>query len=389
MTRVPIEPELNPWARRLEERRASGARLIDLTDANPCRAGLSPSASELAAALEGIGLGEYEPDPRGDPEARRAVARFLGAGRGLAIPADDLWLTASTSEAYAHLFRLLVEPGGAVAVPVPSYPLFEPLARLEGIEVVPYRLAYDGRWHLDDDSFERAVATDRVRAVIVVQPNHPTGSCLASEEIDRVEAICERRGLPIVSDEVFGDAPRPGRKRPLPSFLGRGRVPSFVLGGLSKSCGLPQWKVSWIVLQGPAREQQSARNGLDWIGDLFLSVSAPAQLALPRLLDGAPAFGERLEARLSESLAALDALSRRRPEAEVLAADGGWSAVLRLPAKRSGEEWALELLERDGVVHPGHFYDMEGEAYLIVSLIPGAPDRVQGIDRLETLLAAG
>jgi hypothetical protein len=293
-------------------------------------------------------------------------------------------LTASTSEAYAHLFRMLAGPGESVLVPTPSYPLFEPLAQLEGVKLAPYRLAYDGVWHLDRGSVEEALASaaGSTRALVVVQPNHPTGSCFTVEEIELIESACERHGMAIISDEVFGDFAWPPSTARLPSFIGRDRVPTFVLSGLSKVCGMPQIKLGWIAVGGPGAEREQALKGLEWIADLFLSVSTPAQLAVARLLETRPAFQARVRERLGLNLERLAALTRQRPEVTQLRGEGGWVAILRLPARRSGEEWALDLLRRDVVVHPGHFYDIPGEAHLVVSLIVEPARFDEGLARL-------
>jgi aspartate/methionine/tyrosine aminotransferase len=381
--RLPSERTPNAWTRALESRRGTGGRLLDLTESNPTRVGLAGADAAALAALAAPGGTRYEPDPRGLPVARAAIARDYAA-RGTPVPAEHLVLTASTSEAYAHLFRMLADPGETVLVPTPSYPLFEPLAQLEAVKLAPYRLAYDGAWHLDRGSVEAAIASaaTAVRALIVVQPNHPTGSCLSADEIAFVEALCERHRMAIISDEVFGDFAWPPATAPLPGFIGRDRVPSFVLSGLSKVCGMPQLKLGWIVAGGPDREREQALLGLEWIADLFLSVSTPAQLALPRLLEARPAFQSRVLERLATNLQRLAAFTRRHHEVTRLPGEGGWVAILKLPARRSGEEWALDLLRRDVVVHPGHFYDIPGEAYLVVSLIVEPDVLDEGLARL-------
>ncbi len=379
--RVPHDLEPNAWARLLEERRAAGARLLDLSETNPTRVGLGGAGPDELAALARAEGARYEPDPRGSRAAREAVAGYY-AERGAAVSPEHLVLTASTSESYAHLFRLLADPGGVFLVPAPSYPLFEPLAALEGVSLRPYRLAYDGAWHLDRHSLEQAFADD-VRGVIVVQPNHPTGSCLDADERALLETLCERHGAALLADEVFGDFPRPGRVAPLPSLVGAARVPTFVLSGLSKVCGMPQMKLGWIVAGGPGPARAEALRGLEWIADLFLSVSTPVQVALPTLLAARGPFQRRVRARLAQNLARLDGLVARRPELGVLAAEGGWGAVLRVPRQRSEEEWALGLLARDVVVHPGHFYDFDGEGYLVLSLIPEPDLFTAGLARIE------
>ena len=380
--RVPRDLEPNAWARLLEERRAAGAPLLDLAETNPTRVGLGGAGPEELAALAQAAGARYEPDPRGSRAAREAVAGYYAA-RGATVDPDRVVLTAGTSESYAHLFRLLADPGEAFLVPSPSYPLFEPLAALEGVVLRPYRLAWDGAWHLDEPSLEGAFGPD-VRGVIVVEPNHPTGSCLAAAERERLVGLCARHGAALVADEVFGDF---GRCGPLPGFVGEARVPTFVLSGLSKVCGMPQMKLGWIVADGPPAAREAALRGLEWIADLFLSVSTPVQVALPRLLEARGPFQARVRERVARNLSALDALVARRPELGVLPAQGGWAAVLRVPRSRTEEEWALGRLRRDVVVHPGHFYDFADEGYLVLSLIPEPDVFRAGCGRLAEFAA--
>ena len=380
--RVPSAEPPNAWSRLLEQRRAAGADLCDLTEANPTRVGLAGARAEDLEALADAESLRYRPDPRGLESARAAVAATYAA-RGISLSPEDVLLTAGTSEAYAHLFRLLADPGDAVLIPAPGYPLFEPLAALEGVRPIRYRLAYDGRWHLDLDSLERVIGG--ARALILVQPNHPTGTCLSAADLAAAESLCERHGVAIVSDEVFGDYPWSPARAALPSLLGERRVPTFVLGGLSKACGMPQLKLGWIALAGPPPARAEARGGLEWISDLFLTVGAPVQQALPRLLERRHDFQARVRERLALNLRRLGEATVRRPQLSVLEAEGGWAAVLRVPASRSDEDWALELLRRDVVVHPGHFYDFEGGCFLVLSLIV-APDRFgRALEVIEAL----
>jgi hypothetical protein len=392
--RLPHDAAPNPWSVLLAERRAAGARLLDLTEANPTRVGLSGAGPAELAALATPEAARYDPEPRGLRSARKAVATYY-ADRGQTVNADDIVLTAGTSEAYAHLFRLLADPGDAFLVPAPSYPLFEPLAAIEGVRLRSYRVAWDGSWHLDLGSLEAAIEGG-ARAMIVVQPNHPTGSCLASDELARVEELCDRHATAIVSDEVFGDFPwaragEPDRDgaAPTPSLLGARRVPTFVLSGLSKVCGMPQLKLGWIVAAGPEAACAEALQGLEWIADLFLSVGTPVQLALPRLLTARPGWQARVRERIATNLATLRETVSRTPALEWLAGAGGWAAVLRVPRTRSEEAWALELLRRDLVVHPGHFYDFDREAHLVVSLIVPPEDFAAGLERIARLAREG
>ncbi len=384
--RVPYGAADNALARVLAGRRASGARLLDLTETDPVSAGLADDAGEMLSVLAALGGPGHEPEPRGTRKAREAVADYY-RDRGVGADPDDVVLTASTSEAYAHLFRLLCDPGDAAAAPFPGYPLLEPLATLEDVRIRRYRLGFDGAWHLDLDSLERATGP-RTRAVVVVQPNNPTGSCHSAEEVAAVEGRCERTGAALISDEVFGDFPRPPATAPLPSLLGSRRVPAFVLGGLSKCCGLPQMKVGWIVVGGPASARREAMRGLEWIADLFLSVSSPAQAALPRWLAGRHGFQSRARERIAANLATVGDLERRCPQVTALPAQGGWMQVLGLPRTRTDEAWALEMLRRDVIVHPGYFYDFAEEGHLVVSLLPEPRVFAEAMARIAEVVEA-
>jgi alanine-synthesizing transaminase len=384
--RIPGERSPNAWSRLLAARRAAGEPLLDLSEANPTRVGLAGAGAEELAALADPGSARYEPDPRGAAPAREAVADDYRQ-RSLVVAADEIVLTSGTSESYAHLFRLLADPGETLLVPAPSYPLFEPLAALEGVRLTTYRLAYDGRWHLDLGSLD-AAWTPAVRGVIVVQPNHPTGSCLAADEREALERRCERAGAAIIADEVFGDFSWTDGAGALPSFAGTSRALTFVLSGLSKVCGMPQLKLGWIAVSGPAAARAEALEGLEWISDLFLSVATPVQRALPRLLAGRAPWQARVRQRIAANLARLDAAVARAPRLGRLAGEGGWAAIVRVPGPRSEEEWALELLRRGVVVHPGQFYDMEGEAFLVPSLIVQPDVLDAGLTRIEALATA-
>lgn len=381
--RLPGLGAANAWTQRLEALRAARTRVHDLTEANPTRTGLGPLA-EAAAALARTGPLTWEPSPLGLLPARAAVAASL-VRPGAETSPGDIVLTASTSEAYGLLFKLLANPGEAVLAPTPSYPLFEPLARAEGIEVRPYRLAFDGAWHLDRASLEAALPG--AKAVIVVEPNHPTGSCLDAADRAHLEGAAVRHGAAIIADEVFGDFPLPPHAGPLPTWRGDRAALTFVLGGLAKRCGLPHLKLGWIALAGPAAARAEALAGLEWLADLSLSVAAPVQAALPELLELRHAFAARVHARTAAHLAALDALVRARPELSRLPAQGGWSAVLRLPATRTDEAWAMALLERGVAAHPGHFYDLAPGEHLVVSLVADPAAFSAGLDALRALLA--
>jgi aspartate/methionine/tyrosine aminotransferase len=385
--RVPRDREPNAWSRRLDQLRRSGGQIFDLTEANPTRVGLrvlGPEAAErLASAFAGVATSSYAPDPRGMSGAREAIARYY-EDRGLAVDPAHLVLTAGTSEAYAHLFRLLSDPGETVLVPAPSYPLFEPIAAVEGVRVTPYAHDEHAQWRPDLDGIEARLA-EGARAVIVVQPNHPTGTCVDPATIDALDRLCARSGAAIIADEVFGDFAWDPREGGLPSFVGERRALTFVLSGLSKVCGLPQMKLGWIWTGGSPAFRDEALEGLEWISDLFLTVASPVQDALAALLEGRHEFQRRALERIAINRARLARAVGRVPSLGAPAGEGGWVAVLGLPPSRDEEAWALDALERGVVVHPGHFYDFPRDGFAVISLIV-EPERFDAaLTRIEQI----
>jgi aspartate/methionine/tyrosine aminotransferase len=363
----------NELSAALVRARDAGREVLDLTESNPTRAGLPYEGQAILGALAASGALVYEPASFGLASAREAVAGHLG------VPPGRVVLTASTSEAYAFLFKLLCDPGDEVLVPVPSYPLFEHLARLETVRAVPYRIAYDGAWHLDLDSVRAAVGP-RTRAIVLVTPNNPTGSIIKRTELASLAEL----GLPIVSDEVFAGYtldPRGEASRAKSALEAQGAL-VFSLGGLSKLAALPQMKLAWTVVGGPEEVAGAALARLEIIADAFLSVGAPVQHALPSLLASRAGVTAAIVARTRDNLAFLRGALVGKATS-VLDVEAGWYATLRVPRTRSEEQWALALLERDGVyVHPGHFFDFESEAYLVVSLLTPQPVFRAGIERL-------
>ncbi len=377
--RVPADLAPNRLAAAEAALRGRGVPIIDLTETNPTAVGL-PYPAELAAALGSPGVLRYEPHPFGLASAREAVAVVAGTG-GRPVDPSRLVLTASTSEAYAFLFKLLCDPGDEVLVPVPSYPLFEHLTRLELVEIRTYPLEYHGTWSVDLHHLDAAM-TGRTRAILVVSPNNPTGSVLGRHDLDALAARCAAGGLALVGDEVFADYlvdPRADRAR----VLDQDEALTFSLGGLSKSVGLPQVKLGWIAAGGPATLVDAALRRLEIICDAFLSVSAPVQHAVATMLDAGRLVREAILARVVRNLAELASLVPRFPACTLLRVEGGWSAVVRVPAPRSEEALALDLLERDHVLaHPGYFFDFPREAYFVVSLLPPPDEFREGATRL-------
>jgi aspartate/methionine/tyrosine aminotransferase len=383
-SRTAFARALNPLAEALAERRARGLPLLDLTESNPTRVGLPAPAPALLAAPSTF---NYAPEPLGLPSAREAVAGWM-ALRGTPVSPEHLLLSASTSEAYAWLFKLLCEPGDNVLVPAPSYPLFEYLTRLEGVEARPYRLPRAHGFGLDAD--EVAAARDaRSRAVLVVNPGNPTGHYLHEGELEALARVCAEGELALLSDEVFSDYAwdaEPGR---VPSVAGRA-LPclTFALSGLSKVAGLPGLKLGWTHVGGPAPLRDEALARLELVADTYLSVGTPVQLALPELLAHAPRFQEALLTRVRDNRRALLAARPAGATWDVVPAHGGWSAVLRIPLEPGEEATCLRLLEAGVLVQPGYFYDFAGGAFLVLSLLPPPAVFGEALGPLVETLAA-
>ncbi len=370
----------NRLAERLAARRAAGERIIDLTESNPTRAGLAGPADLLLPLAQPAAL-RYEPRAFGLPEARAAVAADF-ARRGFPIEPERVVLSASTSEAYAFLFKLLCDPGDEVLVPRPGYPLFEFLATLESVRVRACPFAHDGEWHLDLASL-RDTLGPRTRAIVVVNPNNPTGAYLKAEERDALFSLCAERGIALVSDEVFADFAFRDDPRRAASVALDGPALAFALGGLSKSCGLPQLKLAWTAVTGPAGLVEEALARLEVVADTYLSVATPVQLAAPQLLARREELQAPIRERVRSNLGTLRAAVGPGCPATVLVPEGGWSAVLRVPATIGEDERVMRLLEeRDVLVHPGYFFDFPAEAYLVLSLLPPPPEFAEGVARV-------
>lgn len=364
--RQPGHAEVNALSRAVASLKGAGTALVDLTESNPTHAELAYPAGLLSTAASDRAL-RYDPQPFGLRSAREAVSADY-ARRGVVVDPECLVLSASTSEAYSWLFKLLCNPGESVLVPQPSYPLFEHLTRLESVRTVPYRLEYHGRWEIDFEGM--ASAPDDVRAVLIVSPNNPTGSYVTAAEAETLAALCREREWAIVSDEVFAeyalDVQTPATETAL-----RAKVLSFTLGGASKALGLPQVKLAWTIVHGPVRERIEALARLELIADTFLSVNTPVQVAASDLFRRGAAIRHAIQERVARNLATARAVARGYPACDVLPVEGGWSAVVRVPATRSEEALTLGLLRDEHVVvHPGYFFDFPHEAFVVVSLLP-------------------
>lgn len=369
----------------LERHRAQGRPLIDLTASNPTQIGLEYDGTAILHALSQAAALNYDPQPFGLESARRAVCGYYAA-QGSDISPGAVLLTTGTSEGYSFLFRLLCDPGDEVLAPVPIYPLFDFLAGLQDVSLVSYCLFYDHGWQIDFASL-RTKLTPRTRAILLVHPNNPTGSYVQAGERKRLNELAREHKLALIVDEVFLDFAHPSKSTPPASFAANQGALTFTLSGLSKIAGLPQMKFSWIVVSGPEPARSEALKRLEIIADTYLSMNAPIQLAAPAWLAGRHAFQESLKRRIAANLATLDLQLQRQILCSRLQIEGGWYAVLRVPATASDEDLAIALLEREQVlVHPGHFYDFAGEGFLVVSLI-AAEDRFrEGIARLLRFL---
>jgi len=420
----------NRLSEALARHRAAGKPLVDLTVSNPTECGFDYDQRAILQALQNPAALQYTPEPRGLLSARQAVQGYY-AERDVSLDADDIFLTTSTSEAYSYAFRLLCNPGDEILIPAPSYPLFDFLADIQDVKVARYPLIYDHGWQIDFHSLERAI-TPRTRAIVVVHPNNPTGHFTKRAELEKLNATCAERGLALIADEVFldfslkaiatSDSCEPDatnyhsersaffvprmllrseesafRKRGAPdprpslatsfSFAGNRGALTFTLSGISKICGLPQMKAAWLVVSGPQKLKDEAKDRLEVIADTFLSMNAPVQLALPTFLAQGRAFQAQLTDRVRRNLAELDRQLSLQKVCSRLEVEGGWYAILRVPATRPDEDLAIEVLTICGVsVHPGHLYDFSHDGYLVVSLISPSASFAQGMTKLLTLL---
>jgi alanine-synthesizing transaminase len=392
----------NRFTTALDELRPSGKNILDLTVSNPTRAGLHFDEQAILGALASPLALDYDPQSKGLREAREAVAGYYRLEHGIGdLDAEQIVLTTSTSEGYSFVFRLLCNAGDELLVPKPSYPLFEFLADLQDVQLVPYPLIYDHGWQMDFPSLQKAV-TERTRGVVVVHPNNPTGSYVNAGEAGMLNSFCREHGLAVIVDEVFLDYAldpdvatskghveksnghvgtaalgRPVERRA--SFAGNQEVLTFTLSGLSKIAALPQMKVAWVVTSGPRELRTAALARLEVIADTYLSMNAPIQWAVPALLEQRKNVQSQLRQRVEANLAEMDRQLAGQEACQRLCVEGGWYAVLRVPVTRSDEELAIELAREKAVlVHPGHFYDFPRDGYLVLSLITPLADFANG-----------
>jgi alanine-synthesizing transaminase len=376
----------NPITIALDELRASGTPLLDLTASNPTQCRFHYDSTAILSAFQNHAALTYDPQPKGTLAARREVARYYLDDHQTTVDLDSLFLTTGTSEAYSYAFRLLCNPGDELLLPKPSYPLFEFLAGLQDVRLAPYSLAYAHGWFIDFQSLENSI-TPRTRAVLLVHPNNPTGSYVQPEELIRLNALCKKHNLALIVDEVFLDFPFDSAPRK--TFASNTEVLTFTLSGLSKVSALPQMKIAWLAVTGPDSQLLPALDRLEIIADTYLSVSAPAQAALPVLLAQRHSLRPQLLARINENLSHLQSQLRSHPTCELLHAEAGWYATLRYSTNSgthfSDEDLAIHLLRDHHVLlHPGHFYDFPSPNHLVVSLITPPPTFREALQKLLT-----
>lgn len=377
--RLPPSLAANAVSRAVAARRAAGGDLLDLTESNPTVVGLPYPPALLAPLSDAAGL-RYEPQALGSASAREAVALEWRRGNRVVHP-GRVALTASTSEAYALLFKLFCDPGDQVLVPTPSYPLFDHLTRLDAVEPAAYALEYHGTWRIDVASVQRAI-TPRTRALLVVSPNNPTGSFLHRDDLDALVDVCREHELVLVGDEVFFDYVLDGSSDAV-SVLDQDQVLTCALGGLSKSCGLPQLKLGWIAWAGPQPLVDEALAAYEIVADSYLSVSTPVQVAAPALLAAGASVRAAIADRTGRNLRALRAACSTFPAVTVLRAEGGWTAVVQVPATNPEEDLVVSLVADDGVlVHPGYFFDFPREAFVVLSLLVETDRFDEGVRRV-------
>ncbi len=364
-------------AKALRELQQSGGPVLDLTASNPTRCGFNYDADSLLAPLANPSALDYDPNPRGMLHAREAICRYYAEHRASLDP-EQIFLTTGTSEAYSFVFRMLCDSDDEVLIAQPSYPLFDFIAELDDVRLVPYPLIYDHGWQMDEQSIRQRI-TSRTRAIVLVNPNNPTGHFTKPWEREMLEGLSREHGLSLIIDEVFLDYSFDSSAA-APSFAqGEAGVLTFVLSGLSKVAGLPQMKAAWIACLGPQAERRQAQDRLEVIADTFLSMNAPVQWALPHWLATRAGIQNQIRARVRENLAALDEILAAQTLASRLALEGGWCAVLRIPSIHHDEKTAMALLAEGVSVHPGYFFGFLESGWLVISLLGLANDFRRGV----------
>jgi len=377
----------NQFSIDLEDLRNSDTLILDLTESNPTNCGFSYLENGIIKSLaEAVNLC-YTPTPRGNLCAREAICDYYRE-KGLKVDPQQIFLTSSTSEAYTYLFRLLVDPGEQVLFPCPSYPLFSFLGDLNDVRIDTYTLAYEKKWNINLNSMRRALCDD-AKAIVLVNPNNPTGSYIRHRELEAINVLCCKQNISLICDEVFADFIF-DQTDDYVSLVGNDQVLTFVLGGISKTLGLPQMKLSWIVINGPQNLVHVSTERLEVIADTYLSVNTPTQNALPQWLDNRKTIQTEITNRIKNNLSFLKKRIAGTNGCEVLVADGGWYAIVKIPDTYNEEQWVLTFLNEDHVaVHPGYFFDFPSGTFIIVSLLPMMDTFEDGIKRIVKRIKNG
>ncbi len=375
--RLEFDLDPNELTALLAKKQSDGVNILDLTLSNPTRAGFEYPADRISRAFSRAAASEYLADPRGLPEARAAVSDYY-RNRGQYVPPEDIIITASTSEAYSFIFRILADPGDRMLVPCPGYPLFDYLLRLDGLNSSFFRMKYSHGWWYD---FSPGLIDETVKGVIIVNPGNPAGNYIHKDEWDKVLRVCGDAGISVICDEVFHEYAHPGVK-PGADVINETGTLSFILNGFSKTAGLPQLKMSWIAVRGPEELKRTALRKLEFVSDAYLSPSTAVQAASGEIFKLAPLIREQVKSRASENLEFLRN-AVQNSSVDVLLTEGGWSAIIRLPGVTQGVDWALYMLDRhDLLTHPGEFYDMPEGSYLVLSLLPEGNQFREGVTRI-------
>lgn len=367
----------------LESKKQQGLHVFDLTRSNPTDGGFAWDEGSVLSPLSDQRNLLYDPQPFGSREARGAIAR-LYQDQGCVVDPEQIVLTSSSSEAYSFLFRLIFNPQDSILLPCPSYPLFGFLTDLNDIICHPYQLHYDDRvWSIDMNSMRKAIDAT-TKAVVVVHPNNPTGSFVKKTELAEINSVCKSREMAIICDEVFLDYLYVSDDGLTRSLASNQETLTFVIGGLSKSLGLPQMKLSWIIVAGPEHLRQEALHRLEIIADTYLSVGAPASNALARWLGLKNSRQQCIMEHLMRNREIFSKIFDPSCPVKALAIEGGWYGVIQLPGEISEEDVSLELLQRENVfVHPGYFFDFSDWPCLVVSLLTPSKDFEEGLVRIK------
>ncbi|MFH1075889.1 MAG: pyridoxal phosphate-dependent aminotransferase [Pseudomonadota bacterium] len=375
----------------LEQKRAKGEHILDLTGSNPTTAGFSYPVDLILSALAQSEAMFYEPHPKGLFGARQAIAGYYKE-LGKTVDPDSIFITASTSEAYSLVFKLLADTGDEILIPQPGYPLLSYLGGLESLTCIYYPLRYDQEygWKIDIDTL-RAVISPRTKAIVLVSPNNPTGSYIKEHELEALLRIAYEHGLALIIDEVFSDFfSRDDPDRVRTAVNAAPDTLFFVLNGLSKLVGLPQLKLGWIVVNNDAQFGREASARLEMINDFYLSASSPAQIAVESLLAMREDIQRQVRCRLSVNYSFLEKRFSKTTNVRVLKREGGWYAILEFFDDISDDDRALSMLELDNVfAHPGYFYEFSQEGFMVFSLLTPHEEFKLGVDKIASRFSKG